>query len=93
MVEAHAAGADGIQGPDKREEPETDILEGGENLARAEVGFRSLGGVAWEAGLEESFFFLGEPRCGGGEVREKEPDGDAEKDGYEAFEEEEPLPS
>ena len=43
--------------------------------------------------MEEGLFFLGEPLCGSREVREKEPYGDAEEDGHEAFEEEEPLPS
>lgn len=43
--------------------------------------------------MQEGLFFLGEPFCGGGEVGEQEPDGDAEEDGYEAFEQEKPLPA
>lgn len=61
LVELQARGADGEEGPAEEEEPDADVLEGGEQLAEAEVGFGGAGGVAGEAGLDEGFFAVGEP--------------------------------
>lgn len=61
LVESQSMGAHGKESPYESKHPQTTVLERLGNLSKVEVEFIRSRCIAWESGLDEGFFFIGQP--------------------------------